>query len=64
MGLYLLEGGRQAARDGRGCVDLQTLVAAMNAARERFNDEVRQARAQHVVLAPSEANFVLLRRGE
>ncbi len=64
MGLYLLEGGRQAMRDGGDCVDLQSLVAAMNAARERFNDEVRQARAQHVVLAPSEANFVLLRRGE
>lgn len=64
MGLYLLEGGRQAARDGGDCVDLQSLVAAMNAARERFNDEVRQAKAQHVVLAPPEANFVLLRRGE
>ncbi|MCC7519214.1 MAG: hypothetical protein IT578_08530 [Verrucomicrobiae bacterium] len=61
MGLFLLEGGRRAARDASS-VDLQELVAAMNASRDRFEAEVRQARPQRLVLAPADANFELVRR--
>ncbi|MBI4025279.1 MAG: hypothetical protein HY360_09890 [Verrucomicrobia bacterium] len=43
-------------------VDLQTLVCEMIRCRDLYNEDVRQARAQHPVLAPANANFTLVRR--
>ncbi len=42
-------------------VDLQSFVQKMNQFRELYNEEIRQARAQHFILVPATSNFVILK---
>lgn len=57
MSLKILNRWRQEPSAG---VDLQRFFNAFTRYRNQYNDEIRQARAQHPKLVPSDANFVIL----
>lgn len=62
LGLFGLAAGIEVERGKADTVDLRRLFAAMLAARDAWDRNVRQARAQHLELAPPDANFEIARR--
>ena len=62
IGIIGLKAGLQLTREAASSIDLQTLLSEMNLCRDQYNAEIRQARAQHFQLVPSDANFRMIER--
>jgi hypothetical protein len=52
----------QLENDSAPSIDLQQLFKGMNAFRDRYDDDVRQAKVQHFKMIPAKANFEILKR--
>ena len=62
LGLIGLKAALSPREKSAASLDLQTFMREMNRCRDLYNETVRQAKAQRLALAPSDANFVILKR--
>lgn len=63
LGVIGLKAGCELAGTG-GAVDLQTFFRSLSAARNEYDESIRQKKVQHLILVPSMANFDILTRQE
>ncbi len=61
FGIIGLKAALALTRGNRASVDLQTLLGEMNRFRDLYDEEIRQAKVQHFVLMPADANIELLK---
>jgi hypothetical protein len=62
LGLLGLKAALKLAEERPATIDLRMLLDRMNRARQAYDDQVRQAKIQHISLAPADANIVLLKK--
>ncbi len=62
LGIMGLKAGLHFREESPATIDLQHFVDELSRFRDLYNEEIRQARAQHLTLIPASANFDILKR--